>query len=293
MFEYLVLSGAGPYGLGQLGIIKTMIDSQKLDLKKIKKMYGTSAGACICSLLSLDIDINQIIEYFIHRPWNKVVKLDMENVFCLLNDKKGLIDHELLKHVLFPLFNANDIPIDITLKEVYDKTKIELHLMTSELSSFTTVTLNHLTFPELKLVDACCMSASIPPIFTPVQYKDKYYIDGGLLNTYPLDNLISSIPSTEHDKILSVRVLQKENDVSFKEMTSIAYVQYILNKSFEVLGHYNVKFQLKHEVICWTEHSSTGFEVWKLFMGTVENRQSIYQEGVTSCKLFLDDRLLN
>ena len=295
MFEYLVLSGAGPNGLGQIGIIKTMFDKQKLDMKKIKKVYGTSAGAIIGTLLILDIDINQIIDYFIYRPWNKLVKLDMETVLHL-NEKKGMLDNDLLKQVLIPLLHANDIPIDFTLKDAYAKTNIELHIMTTELSSFTTVTLNHLTFPDLKLIDACCMSASVPPLFTPVQYLDKYYIDGGILNNYPVHDLMCSIPNTEHDKILSIRIMKNAKDevsFNFKEMSAITYAHYILNKSFGVLGCFDVgKNILKCEIICLTDHSMSDLELWKLFMGTVENRQSIYQQGVTSCESFLE-KLIN
>ena len=287
MFEYIVLSGGGPNGLGQLGIIKMMMEKQLLDMTKIKKVYGTSAGAGICSLLVLNIDVNQIIDYLIRRPWNKIVKFD---VMCL-NEKKGMIDNELMKHIFFPLMRANDIPVDITLKEMYDRTKIELNIMTTELGSFTSVTLNHLTFPDLKMVDACRMSASIPPIFTPVQHLDKFYIDGGLLNNYPIQDLMGSIPTTEHDKILSIRVQKTNKGVPFnlKEMTSLEYAHYILSKSFGRLGYAKAgTAQLTHEIICSTENCSSGLESWKLFMGTAENRQAIYQEGVTSCELFLD-----
>lgn len=291
MFEYLVLSGAGPNGLGQLGIIKTMVHRQLLDMKTIKKVYGTSAGASIGALLILDVDIDQIIEYCIYRPWNKLIKLDMESVFHL-NEKKGMMDNDLLKQILIPLMHANDIPIDITLKEVYAKTKIELHIMTTELSSFTTVTLNHLTFPDLALMDACCMSASVPPLFTPVHYLDKYYIDGGLLNNYPVHDLMCSIPITEHDKILSIRIKKKTNEVpfNFKEMTAITYAHYLLNKSFGVLGcsALGKNTLLKHEILCSTEHNMSDLELWKRFIGTVENRQDIYQQGVTSCESFLE-----
>jgi NTE family protein len=290
MVEYLVLSGAGPNGLGQLGIIKTMLDKKMLDMKTIKKVYGTSAGASIGALLILDIDINQIIEYCIYRPWNKLVKLDMESVFHL-NEKKGMLDNDLLKQMLIPLLNANDIPVDITLKDAYAKTNVELHIMTTELSSFTTVTLNHLTFPDLKLVDACCMSASVPPLFTPVYYLDKYYIDGGILNNYPVHDLMRSIPNEEHDKILSIRIMKKKDDVpfNFKEMSAITYAYYILNKSFGVLGCFDVgKNVLKHEIICLTDHCMSDLELWKLFMGTIENRQAIYEQGVLSCESFLN-----
>ena len=101
--EYLVMSGAGPNGLGQLGILEILSEVKFLDTSSIKKIFATSAGAIIASSIALGIDMKEMIDYLIERPWNKMVKIDLEN-FLSLNQSKGLISTDLIKEAIYTLF---------------------------------------------------------------------------------------------------------------------------------------------------------------------------------------------
>ena len=44
----------------------------------------------------------------------------------------------------------------------------------------------------MKVIDAVYASSTLPFIFQPFWYEDSYYLDGGLLNNYPLDICINN-----------------------------------------------------------------------------------------------------
>ena len=48
------------------------------------------------------------------------------------------------------------------------------------------------------VIDAVCMSMSIPFIFTSTTYKGKTYVDGGLIEKYPFLTFIDKKPYEVH-----------------------------------------------------------------------------------------------
>jgi predicted acylesterase/phospholipase RssA len=46
---------------------------------------------------------------------------------------------------------------------------------------------NYNKTPDMSIVTAIRISISVPIIFTPVLYKNEYYIDGALTNTFPIN----------------------------------------------------------------------------------------------------------
>jgi predicted acylesterase/phospholipase RssA len=59
-------------------------------------------------------------------------------------------------------------------------------MTTYNLTSRKVEYLNHITYPELSCIDAIRMSCNIPYIFSEFFYKDNEYIDGGLVDNFPL-----------------------------------------------------------------------------------------------------------
>ena len=82
MIEHIVLSGSGPNGLIQLGMLQQLINSNVVCLENIKSIHATSAGSIIGVLLCLHIPIQDIIDYFVHRPWDKWFKPNYYGTTC-------------------------------------------------------------------------------------------------------------------------------------------------------------------------------------------------------------------
>jgi predicted acylesterase/phospholipase RssA len=147
----LVLSSAGPYGLIQLGMLSS------LSLDKPVSIRGTSACSFIAVLLSIGIPVDEIIEYMIKRPLHKWFKLDLS--------LHAVISANCFTELLSPLFHAYDVPLDITMKQLYERTNTDIYLYTTAVTDLTTVELHHSTHPDLSVITAISMSSSIP---TPI-----------------------------------------------------------------------------------------------------------------------------
>jgi len=294
--EYLVISGAGPNGLGQLGILEILTEVKFLDTSSIKKTFGTSAGAIIAANIALGIDIKEMIEYIVERPWNKMIKIDLDN-FLSLNQSKGLISSDLIKNAVIPFFKAYDIDTGITLKEAYQRTGIELNVITVEIGVFKDICLNHKTFPDLPLLTAVAMSSAMPPVFSPVEYEGKYYLDGGLLNNFPLNNLTHLLKPSHYDRVLAIRIDKKNksecDNVDIGSLTGIEYAQYIFQRSFGLLGN-GIEYgnsherRIPYEIVCEVDHFIAEPVLWKDFNNSTLARKGMYKNGIMSVHKFLD-----
>ena len=181
-----------------------------------------------------------MIEYIIERPWNKMIKIDIDN-FLSMNENKGLLSSKYIGDALLPFFMAYDIDINLTMLEAYKLTGIELNLITVELGMFVDICINYKTYPDLPILKAVTMSSACPPIFTPVEHLGKFYVDGGLLNNYPISNITNILDPSLYDNILAIRIIKKPEhaikQINISELTGLEYAQYIIQKSFGILGN--------------------------------------------------------
>jgi len=125
----------------------------------------------------------------------------------LLN-KTGIFSIDVISEFLNPLFKSVDCDCNITLQQLYERTNIKFYSYTSCLDDFDSKILSYNTFPDMRVIEAIYASISIPCLFEPLLYQNKYYFDGGLFANYPLDNcieLLKSIDDTfDNDEILGL-----------------------------------------------------------------------------------------
>jgi len=244
----LVLSSAGPYGLIQLGMLSS------LALDSIQSIRGTSAGSFIAVLLSIGIPVDEIIEYMIKRPLHKWFKVDLTMY--------AVISSNCFLELLSPLFHAYDVPLTITMKQLYERTNMDIYLYTTAITDLKTVEIHHSTHPDLSVITAISMSSSIPFMFPPVFYEGEYYIDGGLLMHCP--------PSTDDSIVLCMK------HIAPLDMSSaFTFANHLLFKAMEKLNTYPTKgkiymYDIKHQV---------DGEFWSKFLTQESNREEMVQIG--------------
>ncbi len=200
--KHLVISGGGPLGLRYLGSLEKLEQCGFWKLDDIESIYGTSVGAIIGAFICLKYDWETLNKYIIERPWNNAFKITAKQIFESYSNK-GLFDRELSEIIFKPLLTAKDLDLNVTLKEFYEFCKIDLHIFTFELNKFETVEFSHKTHPDIKLLDALTMSSSLPGIFMPTIIDNCCYIDGGVMNNYPINECIRD--HTNKDEILGVK----------------------------------------------------------------------------------------
>lgn len=213
--KHLVISGGGPLGLRYLGVLEKLEQEKFWKIDDIESIYGTSIGSIIGAFICLKYDWETLNKYIIERPWHDAFKVSAKQIFDSYYNK-GLFDKKLAEIIFKPLLKAKDLQLDITLKEFYEYSKIDLHIFTFELNKFETIELSHTTHPELSLLQALTMSSALPGIFMPTIIDNKCYVDGGVMCNYPLNQCLRD--HTNQDEILGIKSSYNKETDSFKNV---------------------------------------------------------------------------
>ena len=187
-FEYLVLGCGGAGIMAQIGFIDKLIESKKFNHNNIKEIHGVSAGSIAGILLILSKFNMQILtEYFIHRPWEKLLYLNAED-FLNTFKQQGYIGTDFFKEIILQFLIMNNYDENLTFKQLHNDTNINLYLYTTDIKSDIpkSIILSHETYPELSIIKALHMSCSYPLLIQPVYFENYCLVDGGLTNALPI-----------------------------------------------------------------------------------------------------------
>lgn len=205
-YENLVLSGGGVRGISHVGAIKKLINEGLLDLKKLKAIAGTSAGSLLATLIVLGFTIDEI--------WNFIYNLDMKKLiqpnFVLFLRGYGIESGNIIYNLFEDILATSTGIQKISFEQLYNLTKVQLTVVGSCLTTKEAIYYNHINTPTFSVSLALRISVSMPGFFIPVTIDNKKYIDGGLINNYPMNLfeheldktigiLISNDYNTNHD----------------------------------------------------------------------------------------------
>jgi predicted acylesterase/phospholipase RssA len=274
MIEHLVFSGAGPYGMVQIGIFRKCLDENLLTLQNIKSVHATSAGALLASFICLGVPIEVFYDYFLERPWNKWANYDIYN----LNTTKGLLNRKHIRDMMAPMLQSIDLSVEITLAEAYAHCGVAFYFYATDAETMKGVEISHETFPHMPLVDAISATSAAIPIFAPLKYDGKVYLDGALYDNFPMLKAAERIPDLS--TILSINV-QFPSMVFQEDITLLNFIFYMCfrtlidpdnvekNKKIAEQSHYfeyivNSKDDFYENFIATFEHREKRLELMQL-----------------------------
>lgn len=184
MYHNLCLGGGGIKLISFIGIIKYLFDNKYLIPKSLKNFIGVSAGSIICFLLNIGYTIEEMEDFALNFNFNKLLpETNTENLLFFY----GLGTSEKIKRVL-SLLCKNKLDLnDLTFNELHQKTKINLQIGITNLSTNEFELWNYQNKPNISVVDAITISCNLPFIFKPIKINNEYFIDGGVLNNFPIN----------------------------------------------------------------------------------------------------------
>jgi len=283
--KHLVISGGGPSLLQYLSVIQYLNENKIIYLQKIESIYGTSAGGIVGVFLSLKYDWETLNDYIIMRPWHELFHIKINTILEAYKNR-GIFSKKVFEKAFKPLLDAKDLSINITLKELYEYSKIELHLYSFEINQFNTEDISYLTHPELSVVDAVMMSCALPILITPIIIDNKCYMDGGVSANYPLKYCIDS--GKDEDNVLGLSNQydsQQKNHVD-SDSNLLDFVLCFFFKMFNNLACNTVNPKIKYEVKCNVKYISLNY--LNSTISSMETRKDLYEKGVETAKEFVN-----
>lgn len=286
--KHLVISGGGPVFFKSVGAVQTLEKEGLWNIHNIETIYGTSAGGVLAVILCLKFDDWDIVnDYVIKRPWHEAIKLDVQTIFDSYT-KRGLFDGKIMEIIFKPLLAARDISLNVTLKEFYDFTKIELHLFAFDINNFREEDISYITHPNLRLLTAIQMTSALPIIISPVCVDDKCYIDGGIVSNYPLNHCINKCKDVS--EILSFKNNYLNSD-QYKINNSSTLLDYMVSFIYKMITHLSTEEKqqrVPNEVTYDT--NMMNIEHFQSVLIDTELRKKFVNDGSEAAKKFLLSR---
>lgn len=186
--DTLIISGGGPSGIAYIGIFKALHDKKILneDLEGIREIITTSAGILIAIALLLKYNIGVLRELLFNFDFSKMITIDNLSINDLLFDL-GMFDTSPIRDMVRSLIKNKYDREDITLQEFYESTQIKLVVKVHNCTDQVVEYISHENHPSLSLITLAQMTTSVPIFFKPIYYQDKYYCDGGIRGSFPID----------------------------------------------------------------------------------------------------------
>ena len=173
----IVISGGGPSGIISYGAIKKLHQLGVWKREDLNAVYATSIGGFIGFLIIMDFEWSIIDDYIIDRPWAKAFEILKTDVLEVIYNK-GIDGEKMLSICTKPLLTAKDLPLDITLQQLYNKTNVELCLVSVELNSANGISsevISYKNYPDMTLNCALACSSAVPMLFKPIFYNNKCF----------------------------------------------------------------------------------------------------------------------
>ncbi len=158
----LALSGGGTKGIAHAGAIKAL---QEYGIT-IHSVAGTSAGALVGALYAAGNSVDDISSFFSSSNLFDPRKFAFRRAGFLNSDV--FVDHI-----------KNYIPVNY-----FESLEKSLQVTATNLN-----TMKLKVFDHGELYHPILASAAFPGIFTPVEFNNETYVDGGVLNNFPVDLL--------------------------------------------------------------------------------------------------------
>ena len=142
----------------------------------------------MCSLYLIGYTVKEMEDFIYLFDLKKLTSIESLNDISPNNLflNMGLDDGENMHKIFNKLLKAKGLKENITLLELYQINKKKFITTTVCLNTRTTEYISYENYPNLRVSDAVRMTSSVPLYYTPVLYNDKYYVDGGCIDNYPI-----------------------------------------------------------------------------------------------------------
>ncbi len=239
-FEYLVFSGGGVKGVCYAGALDVLEKNSILydsgGVCKIKGFAGTSFGAMVASLIAVGYTPAELKEKLMklnfetlleHKTWHYI---DAITIF----EHYGLNSGDPIYELFGEMIKEKTGNADYTIKQLFDDKKIKLVIVGTNMNCGKSVYFcpENTTeiYANIPIRLAVRISICVPLLFKPVKYKDDLFLDGGVLDNFPIHVFDGEYPGDvkarlnlcePNMKVLGFHIVPKDEEVDYEVIKRI------------------------------------------------------------------------
>lgn len=275
--KILVISGGGIKGLTGLGSFKCILDNNVVN--KFEILAGSSVGAVICFLYNIGYDPKDVYEVMEEIDFTQLIKY-IEPEILLVEPCFGISSPEPILYSIYSFMKKKNIDKNITFEQLYALTKTELIMTGTCLNDISLKYFSYRTTPDMQILKALRITISIPFIFRPYQYNGKLWVDGGVMNNFPIDLFNDRL-----NDVIGIYI----DDVyeSIEEIEEIQdYFIRVFRCVFRGLNYNKIELFKKYFIHIKTQgNHSTNWEI------TQQDKKMLYDEGYKQTNIYIDEYL--
>jgi len=275
--KILVISGGGLKGIAGLGSLKCLLDNEITN--KFDTLAGSSVGAVICFLYNIGYGPKDIYDVLEQIDFTKLIKyIEPENL--LLDPCFGISSPEPIIYSIYKFMKNKNINNKITFLQLYEMTKTKLIITGTCLNDISIKYFSYSTTPDMQILKALRISISIPFIFRPYQFDGKLWVDGGVMNNFPIDLF--------NDKLRDVIGIYMDDVYDYiNEIDEIQdYFIRVFKCVFRGLNYNKIELFKKYFVHIKTQGNHT--TNWEL---TQQDKKMLYDEGYKQTSDYIENNL--
>lgn len=273
-YNTVTVAGGASKCIAAVGALHYLHTKGELDF--VENYAGTSAGGLICYLLAIGYTPFEII-HFLCRS-NFLDEFQSLNISGII-DQKGLINYYIIQEYLEKL-TINKIGILPTFRDLRIRFGKSLTLVTYNLTKNKPEYLNAENYPEMSCLSALRMTINVPLLFERFFYNNCEYLDGGLVDNFPINHYIG----TEY-KTIGINIDPHDTSIPKKQ----SYITYLLKIAMipYIFFHTQIKYPKNATVInIQTDVQAFDFNL------TITRRLDLFSKGYQSTKQFFEDHIV-
>ena len=182
----LVLSGGGVRGISYVGVFLEL--EKRGFLKNLKEIFGVSVGGLFGLAYSIKYSPNDLYEFTDSFDFLLMTNIEPDNIFNFFYTF-GVDNKENLEKLIDSILRNKGYSTDITFKELYEKTNFYIRFLATNLNKCCAQEFSYKKTPTIKVKFGLLSSMSVPGYFIPSREGDTIYVDGALINNFPMDLL--------------------------------------------------------------------------------------------------------
>lgn len=216
--KHLVLSGGGVRGFATIGAIHYLRRKHIIDLNTIRTYAGSSVGAIISLLLVCGYTPSKLYKLACDIEFKDMFEPDINSLISHFGFDTGAKFVIKIKELL----TKKKIDPNITFIRLYNITKKKFIVTATSLNRKQTKYFDYIQTPQHRVIDVVRASMSIPILFTTVKQGNEHFVDGGLLDNFPLH----LFKNTEPHSIIAIKFkkTQEYEEPEFKPINNLADV---------------------------------------------------------------------
>jgi len=221
IIKHIVITGGDVVIMNAFGALQEAHRQGIWNYETVESFYGTSSGSVLSVMLALGFPLETIEKYLIGRPWYLLFGLHSVNYYdCIVGN--GIHDSSFFYKVITPLFQAKDIDVNVTFRQLYELLGKELYFYTINLKTGKSEELSYKSRPNMRVIDGISASGALPILCKPFKYEGTFYTDGGFYSNYPIAKCLAHGHSEEN--ILGVCI----NELPIEITDNMSLFEYLL-----------------------------------------------------------------